>query len=468
MSKIIVYEGKRRRGSTSDAFNDIVTEELMREYTLSFSIANTDSIFPLISEKASFSRGGQMFDLTGINTNTITSNITQITAEHVSYRLNDYAILAGYAYVGTLREITQDILSVAENIKTGGHASDIFTIGNVPDISDTFSFRMQNTAEATARDALISLQKLGVEIEFDNYTVNIVARRGTDRGLILSYTANLEETQRVYERGNGWTYDVKAALLPDEYSLGDDITINDALIGTSRNERIITTVDCADDPTQNRIVTGVFVLDSATQSAETERIAENSVQQGEKYNNVYINHGEGFVAENKAGTQRVIMNAEDCFSVQVLKNGEWVTVTSTEEWGVLTPRLTTRSAKNSFYATVGSNESGNLGFFLYTVRNGAWIRFCDIWLSSNGNTVVESKQGDLVLMAANGKDVCFERKSSGAYGNTGTVQIGNVQMSFENGIFTGEKYSAVWSGTVPLSSNETLRFVNGILTEVFE
>ena len=43
MGKITVYENGRRKGSTSQAFNVSTKKELMREYTLEFSILNISS-----------------------------------------------------------------------------------------------------------------------------------------------------------------------------------------------------------------------------------------------------------------------------------------------------------------------------------------------------------------------------------------------------------------------------------------
>ena len=71
MSKQIkVYSGDLKAlGSTSKAFNVKKTEELMREYTLDFSVANSDSIFQYLTEDTVFEYGGQKFDISGIDGN---------------------------------------------------------------------------------------------------------------------------------------------------------------------------------------------------------------------------------------------------------------------------------------------------------------------------------------------------------------------------------------------------------------
>jgi len=451
MSRITVFEGDKKKGSTSNAFNDIVSEELMREYTLSFSILNADVIAPLINEKSVFLRGGQKFDITGIDSNMINSNITQVTAEHISYRLNDYAIAAGYAFVGTLREIANDILSVAENINTGKRASAEFQINECVDDENTYSFRLKNTADATARDAIITLQTLGVEIVFDNKAINIVNRRGKENGATFTYQNNLNGVRRTWQKGNGWTYEIDAVLIDGEYAIGDDIIIINPDNGESFKSRIITEIRCADDPRQDKIVAGVFALDSASQAAETHQIAfeakttaDNSLQENEKYSNVYINHGEGVVAENKAGTLRVIMNGDDCFAVQRKHpDGEWVTVASSEEWGVVTSRLTTPEAKDKMYATIGliDEATQTYGLILKYFNGENWIEGFEVDVSQReGQAVVLRGPNGIGFQSTRGTAPIRVYDEHGKeIGLGGTIDIGYNEYDVTNGIITGRK-----------------------------
>ena len=115
--KIKVYNTNLEAlGSTSEAFNIAKNEELMREYTLSFSILNTDSIFDYINENAVFEYGGQKFDVSGVDGDSGANNITQVTAEHISYRLSDYTFINGYSFVGTAAQIAADILNEAKKM----------------------------------------------------------------------------------------------------------------------------------------------------------------------------------------------------------------------------------------------------------------------------------------------------------------------------------------------------------------
>lgn len=380
--KIKVYNGNLKPlGSTTRAFNIDKTKELMREYTLSFSVVNTDSVFRYINENSVFEYSGQNFDIAGIDGDSGETNITKITAEHISYRLSDYTLPNGYSFVGTVKEIAEDILKEAKTVDEIS-ANTIFKIGETADLG-TLSFSMSGATNVTAREALIAMSELGVEVDFDNFIVNLPRRIGRDSGITFKYGVNLTGVHRTWQRGNGWSYDVKIVDLQKAsggekyaFGLGDTVSVDDTLGGTVITKRIISYTEC-DDPSQNHVTIGVFVRDNASLVIETDRIAnnanntaQNSVQQGVKYSNVSISHTDGFVAENRAGTQRVVANSDDCFAVQVKKNGEWETVTSVDEHGIAAAKLTTQETKGECYATVGNHEDGSQGIKIVYQKSG--------------------------------------------------------------------------------------------------
>lgn len=449
--KIKVYNNKLEAlGSTSEAFNIAKTEELMREYTLSFSVINTDSIFDYINEDAVFEYGGQKFDISGIDGDSGANNITQVTAEHISYRLSDYTLVNGYSFVGTARQIAEDILNEAKTVD-GISASSAFTLGTAAE-TETLNFSLSGQTDVTAREALIAMEELGVEIEFDNFTVNIPLRRGSDKGVTFEYGKNLTGVRRTWQRGNGWSYDINIADMQktvgyngETYGIGDDITVIDKYAKLTLKQRIIAYKEC-DDPTQNSITVGVFIRDNASLSVETDRIAntanqkaDNSIQQGEKYSNVSITHKDGFKCTNISNTLRIMANADDCFVVQTKKNGKWITVTSAEVWGMAAPRLTTQDAKDWYYATVGTNESGNPGLFLMRLTdNGSFKEHFSVWPTSSHNTVIDC-EGDLTIKSKTGGKVIVENRENDIEGWGGRITLkgsnGNsVALYFQGGV----------------------------------
>lgn len=460
-AQIKVYSGNMRAlGSTSKAFNVTKTEELMREYTLDFSVTNNDSIFEHISENSVFEFSGQKFDISGIDGNSGTTNITQITAEHISYRLADYTLPNGYSFVGTVRQIAEDILREAKTVDEVP-ASSAFSIGSTADLG-TLNFTMSGATNVTARQALIAMSDLGVEIEFDNFTVNLPQSRGTDKGVVFKYSHNLNGVHRTWQRGNGWSYEISIVDLQkipgyegETYGIGDYITVEDTLSNLTLKKRIISYKEC-DDPTQNSVTVGVFVRDNASLSIETDRIAntanataQNSVQQGERYSNVSITHTDGFKATSKDGTLRVMMNGDDCFAVQVKESdGTWKTVTSAELFGLVAARLATQNSKNYYYGTIGTNSSGNPGLFLMLNIEGAFKEHFSIWPSAKGDTVLDCR-GDMIFESKSGgnirfkNNVIFDADYPGKNDGISTRQslidrAGNVVwLTFKDGLLTG-------------------------------
>ena len=454
-AQIKVYSGDMRAlGSTSKAFNVTKTEELMREYTLDFSVTNNDSIFQYLTEDTVFEFGGQKFDISGIDGNSGSTNITQITAEHISYRLADYTLPNGYSFVGTVRQIAEDILKEAKTVDEIP-ASSVFSIGATADLG-TLNFSMSGANNVTAREALIAMSDLGVEIEFDNFTVNLPQSRGTDKGVVFKYSQNLNGVHRTWQRGNGWSYEISIVDLQkapgyegETYGIGDYITVEDRLMNLTLKKRIISYKEC-DDPTQNSVTVGVFVRDNASLSIETDRIAnvanttaQNSVQQGVRYSNISITHTDGFKAISKDGTLRVMMNGDDCFAVQVKQsNGTWKTVTSSEDWGVLTSRLTTQETKDKFYATIGELSPKEYGLRLVRIINGSEEVLIDIGQFGNTANPIIRPNGPLIIETSSNNAISVQNKEGkilqnlSTEGYSGSIVINKDLIGVDHGIIT--------------------------------
>lgn len=343
-----------RAATTSRAFQATISKELMREYALGCTVVNTDSTRKYIVPGCVVEARGQYFDLSGYKQNSGTDNTTQISGQHVSYRLSKYSIPAGYAFVGTVQQIAQDILSQAADAN-GNKASSEFTVGTCVDIG-AVSFSLQNTDTVTARFAIIAMKALGVEVDYDNFTLNFHTRCGTGQTKEFNFGVDLCDFSRTWDASNGATYDVKIANLQrlpghseDEFDVGDDCVVNDKFIGDSVQKRIIVYKYCLDDPTQDSVTLGVFIKDSADQAIATKLSAEsantlaenaqatadqakatadNSVQQGAQYSNVSIDHTNGFMAVSADNTLKVVQNANQCFAIYAREsvNDDWTLI----------------------------------------------------------------------------------------------------------------------------------------------
>ena len=433
MSQIKVYtKSGTRLGSTSKAYDTCINEELMREFTLCFTIRNNDSIYGYIAPDTVYECQGEKFDITDIDIDDSVNYETNVSAEHVSYRLNEYILPANYAFIGTPKAIGEDILKVSGAVAE-------FNIGECANIG-VKSFSLNNEKEVTARAAILALSKIGVEVSFNNFKINLPEKVGSVKNtpLVISH--------RQWQIGNGWSYDIDIADKGD-ICLGDTFLIVGNGIEKNTFKRIISYKHYPDDPTQNTVTLGVFISDEATAAVETHNIAlsaketaDNSVQQGEKYSNVSISHENGFMATNKAGTQRVMMNGDDCFIIQVRQNGKWVTVNSLEYFGLLVERLTNNDAKNEFFLRVGKIDTDCYGLQLCSVnKNGSVEVVGEIGLLKDGNLTIASSS-PIAFKTAKGKAI------------TATDDSGGIIQLNKSGLYTGSIVYQSPSGTAGIIS----------------
>jgi hypothetical protein len=241
MSKVIIYNNGKRVAKTSGAFNVVETKELMRSWIFTFSVVNTDNARKYIQRGAMYKVGGQSFDNKRFTKNSGQNNISTVgAAYHVSRRLNNYTIPAGYSFVGTIPEIIQDMLHVS-----GADAE--FSVGTCADLG-TISFSLGNTQDVACLDAIIGLRNAGVEPDFDNFTVLAPVRWGKNRTQPFEFGRDLcDLTIDDDETEDTTTYTVNIAVLmrtsgatPDDYfSVGDTAPIKDSTVNRCCDDRAI-------------------------------------------------------------------------------------------------------------------------------------------------------------------------------------------------------------------------------------
>ena len=117
------------------------------------------------------------------------------------------------------------------------------------------------------------------------------------------------------------------------------------------------------------------------------------------------------------------------------KNNQWVTVTSTELWGILTPRLTTQDAKDEYYATVGRTKSKRPGFYLFQKVGGIFKEHFSIWNTTddaNISTTWLESPGDLNFVIPSGKEFSF-LSGNKQFGFSGSIQTDAFTLEFKHG-----------------------------------
>lgn len=452
MAEIQIFNNDKRVARTSKAFEIFITRELMRMYTLSFAIPNKYRARAYINSTAQYIADGQAYDTVGYVKNSGNTNITTVTAEHVSYRLNNYTLAAGYAFVGTIAAIAADILDKATDTD-GAKASTEFEIGTTPDLG-TVSFALNNTAPVTAKYAILALINSGIECDFDNFTINLAEAISSGNSETFEFGVNMSDVSITYAKSNGTTYQLKIANLQritgttgHDFDIGDTVTIVDSLTGESFTSRIITYIKCLDDPTRDTISLGDFIADASTAAVATQIKVDNSIQQAEQYSNVSIDHANGFMAVNSAATQRVKMNANDCFVVQIKEGTEWVTVAELTENGLSANRITTPD-DSTVYGIIGSigeqyglqvKDDEDIAFFgVYRITDGfsMYNNNAPVLGSDATQTVLSCEQEGItskVICNANG--VRFV-KDDVVYGLTGSYAVGTKTLTFSGGVCT--------------------------------
>lgn len=399
MAKVIAYQNGLKVAQTSQAYNCVITNELMRSYTLKFLVANNNPFRKYIVPGTVFEVNGQLFDIAGFQSMSGPNNWTEVSAFHVSYQLNDYIVPAGYSYYGTPAQVAWNILNTAVN-SDGVPASFKFSLGTVKSAPPSL-FTLGNEQEVSVRSALLAMQAMGVEVDYSNYTINLPARIGADTGKVFEFGKDLLSIRRTWNKNDGTTYEVEVATLHkvpggtpgEEYHKGDDVTIKDDLLGETYKRRIISIQENPDDPTQDKITLGVFVRDNATNAVNTKVELEKKLTEGKSYNNVRINRSEGFVSETNDGNKKVTMSGTDGFVCWVWENGQWVKKSWLDEMGLIANAIS--APESNIYARIGTFEDPDIGLLWdafqlidkqpSTIRMTVFMGGKDIVISNSGS-----------------------------------------------------------------------------------
>lgn len=427
-------------GYTTQYTECVEIKELLRQWSLAFTVPNTNPLRPYIQRNAQYMIHGQRFDHKRMSRNVGSKNTTSMSmAYHVSRRLDSYSIPAGYSYVGSAQAIIADILSQAVD-SNGQKASAQFSVGTCANVSGSYS--PGNTQPISAYTAIQGLVALGVEPQFDNFTVNAPVRWGADRGMTFKFGRNLADLDFEDDADqNTTTYSPDAAnrqystdATPRDYAeCGDTVRIkNDLLSEDIRTQRIVTLETHWDDHTGDKFTVGQFVSDLADSVTSMQIGIANSVQQAAQYSNVSIDHQNGFMAISQNGLIKVTMNATNCFSVysRASTSDDWALVQELDSNGLYSSILT--GLNSNMYAEVGT---GSNGFALYYKSDTTKTPFLKIWQDTNGYTHITTPGGKLDFSTDD------EGNSSAIPnfpGYTGQVVIpSGATMTFKNGILTG-------------------------------
>lgn len=218
----LVADTSNGLGVLNDVTSCGVAEERNGAYTLSMKISIKDSHFSditvggVVKVEVNEEKDTQLFRIRRISKPL--NGIVSIEANHISYDLNKTSV-PPFSTNG----IT-NVLSKFESTMIGGPGFNFFT----DIVNSTSAFR--NPKPQSCR-ALLGGQQgsvldvFGGEYEFDNATVKLLANRGADHGVRLSYGKNITDIKQDENIDSMYTAVMPYAVVNDNVIVGDLQTI---------------------------------------------------------------------------------------------------------------------------------------------------------------------------------------------------------------------------------------------------
>jgi len=222
-----------------DYLNDEITEQINGSYTFKFAVYMDDKKSRYIDTTNLAEVEGQYFNIIKHRRTRSGNGDVQIAVEceQVSYDLLFYSFETGFLYTGSPLELMQRALRM-----TG------FSLGTV-EPNGIVSIDLKEGVNVRGILMEIAIQS-GGELHFDKYTVNLLNRRGRDRGVQFRLGKNL---QGIVKDVNGQSGEVLTSYeidvvelntLPEfeglEYfELGDTVDIIDEELQINEQQRII-------------------------------------------------------------------------------------------------------------------------------------------------------------------------------------------------------------------------------------
>jgi len=291
--------------------NPIITEEINREFILSFTTVIDGDKSDNVIETNKIEADGNYFNIVYYKKQRTADGLfISANCEHVSYSLINEALTAGFTATGQFSAIATTLFS-----GTG------FTVGTVEiTASETISIN-----EATnKRYVLMQLAELfSGELKFDKYEVSLLTRRGADRGVQFRYRKNLLGVTKTVDNRTGTpviSYEVDVAELDqlraygdsEHYELGDTVLVYDTDLDINVSTRIVKYVYDVEDRTNSEVTISTLVPDFADTISTLQK---TTVVKDRIYNGCSIGPEDGFVAERSDSKAKTIMNATEGISI---------------------------------------------------------------------------------------------------------------------------------------------------------
>lgn len=321
MLKIITGSSNETLAMLQNVVSPLISEDINREYIFSFTTVIDNDKSTHVNYQNKVEVEDNYFQIVYTEEQRTSEGIfINAQCEHVSYSLISASLTAGFTATGQFSAVATTLLS-----STG------FTVGTV---EITASETISVNESTNKRQVLMQLAALyDGELEFDKYAINLLTRRGADRGVQFRYRKNLVDVTRIVDNRKKVaglptiSYKVNAAELEFEqsyiasgnasnerYELGDTIKVIDEDLNIEVSLRIVKESHDTEQRMQGTIEIGNFVdnlTDTLTQ-IQTTSVAKDNI-----YNGCSIGPDNGFVAERSDSLVKTFMNATNGIEIDL-------------------------------------------------------------------------------------------------------------------------------------------------------
>jgi hypothetical protein len=304
-----------------NVIGSIVSEEINRNFTYSFTTVIDGDKSDYVNYQNKVETEGNYFNIVFTEESRSQEGIfIKADCEHVSYDLLETLFTAGFTATGLFSAVATTVLSGTD-----------FSIGS----NQITSSQTISVNESTnARQLLLQLAALyGGELQFSKYQVNLLTRRGADRGVQFRYRKNLVGVSRIVDNRKKVgglptiSYAVNVAELEFEqgfiadgvgvlehYELGDSVRVIDDNLNINESLRIVSESHDTEQRMQGSVEIGNFV-DNLTDTLTT--IQTTAVAKDSAYNGCSIGPNDGFVATRSDDLVKTSMNATNGIQIDL-------------------------------------------------------------------------------------------------------------------------------------------------------
>lgn len=287
-----------------------ITRQINGEFSLKYEALEADLKSGYFQSEAYVDVDGCYFDIAYVEQLHSDALTYRIECEHVTYRLISEEV-PYYTFDGTPTQILVDILTGTE-----------FQAGQV-DSTEVLTFAVYEENNKLGLVKLLA-NKLGAEIDYNGFMIDLKATVGQDRGFEARFGKNIKGIKKIIDKRNGLTYySVDIIELKNHPAFaqfaaleviedGDTIRIIDEILGLDVENKVIkrTYNPIKSINTSLEIANSIELLTDSVTKIQRDTVAKNKL-----YHGIRISPDNGFESIRSDNMARGIFNS-DTFALQ--------------------------------------------------------------------------------------------------------------------------------------------------------